>query len=156
MWNNANLDFENLNSTFANIADSMTMHFRQNGPQSHSRPAYGVVLQQQTCMHVRWAWLAYPAALIALTLTFLTAMVIETGRGEMKRHDWKSEPLAMMFRGLDDQTIKMTEADRLVRRKDMRDAAKQVVVRLGEDETGGWRFVGSSDDGTKDTFDADS
>ncbi|KAK5449383.1 hypothetical protein LTS15_008927 [Exophiala xenobiotica] len=142
MWNNSNLNFENLNSTFANIADSLTTRVRQNSPQSHSRPAYGVVLQQQTCVHVRWAWLAYPAALTALTLIFLTVMVIETGRGEMKRHDWKSEPLAMMFHGLDDQTIKMTEAERLARRKDMRDAAKQVVVRLGEDENGGWRFVG--------------
>nr|KAK5451168.1 hypothetical protein LTR18_001185 [Exophiala xenobiotica] len=139
MWNNSNLDFENLNSTFANIAESLTTRVRQNSPQSHSRPAYGVVLQQQTCVHVRWAWLAYPAALIALTLTFLTAMAIKTGRGEMKRHDWKSEPLAMIFHGLDDQTIKMTEAERLVTRKDMRDAAKQVVVRLGEDENGAWR-----------------
>jgi hypothetical protein len=144
IWNNANLTFEDLSSTFANISDSLTTYIRQNSPQKHSSPVHGAVLQEQTCVQVRWAWLAYPLALIALTLNFLMAVIVETRRGEGKHHDWKSNPLAMMFHGLDEQTIKTTQAGRLVRSSDMMHAAQQVRVRLARNENGGWGFLGEA------------
>lgn len=79
------------------------------------------------------------------------AMVIETGQREERRHDWKCDPLAMMFHGLDDISIETTEADSLVRGRDMRNVAKQVYVRLGVSQRGGWGFIGRSSDGTRNT-----
>ena len=143
IYNNSNIRFEDLNSTFTNISDSLTQHIRQQGVQNFSSPAYGAVLHEQTCVHVRWAWLAYPAVLVVLTLIFLPAMIFMTRRGETKNHDWKSEPLALIFHRLEDETITTTEAGMLVKRRDMQDTAKQIHVRLGR-KANGWAFVGSS------------
>jgi hypothetical protein len=139
--------------TFANISDSLTQHVRQNGMQDFSSPAYGLVLHEQTCIRVRWAWLAYPTALVALTLIFLVAMITETRKGEMKSHDWKSEPLALVFHRLDDGVITSTEAGQLVKRRDMQDTAERNLVKLGRTEAG-WACVGRSLNAVKRDNDA--
>lgn len=96
-------------------------------------------------MRVCWAWLSYPAALIVLTLVFLTAMIIETRGGEGRSHDWKSEPLALMFHRLDDEAIGSTQAGRLVDRSGMQDTAKRIHVRLGRNKEGRG-FIGRRED----------
>jgi hypothetical protein len=141
IYNNGNMSFQDLNRTFANISESLTQYIRQNGLQNYSSPAYGAVLQEQACVRVRWAWLAYPAVLIVLTLIFLPAVIAETRKGETKSHDWKSAPLALMFHGLDDEVVRGTEAGRLVKLKDMQDRAARVYVRLGRNKHG-WVFIG--------------
>ena len=154
IYNESYLSFEDLSSIFANISDSLTTHIRQNGVQNFSTPVHGTVLHEQTCVHVRWAWLAYPAVLVGLTLIFLTGMIFETRMGDGRSHDWKSEPLALMFHRLDDETIKTTGGVRLVKRKDMQDAAARVSVRLAK-TADGWGFVDRDDDGMKEAFNAD-
>jgi hypothetical protein len=153
IYNNENLRFEDLNETFANISDSLTQHVRQNGMKKFSSPAYGLVLHEQTCTRIRGAWLAYPAALVSLTLIFLVAMITETRRGKMKSHDWKSEPLALVFHRLDDGVIISTEAGQLVKSRDMQDTAERILVRLGQNGDV-WAFVGRSLNAVKRDNDA--
>jgi hypothetical protein len=153
IYNNGNPRFEDLNETFANISDTLTQHIRRNGMQNFSGPAYGLILPEQTCIRVHWAWLSYPATLVALTLIFLVAMVTETRRGEMKSYDWKSEPLALIFRRLDDGAIPSTEAGQLFKRRDMQDTAERILVRLGQNEDE-WAFVGRSLNAVKGNNDA--
>jgi hypothetical protein len=99
------------------------------------------------------AWLAYPAALVALTLIFLVAMITETRRREMRSHDWKSGPMALVFHRLDDEVITSTEAGQLVKRRDMQDTAGRILVRLGRNADG-WAFVGRSLNAVKRDRDA--
>ena len=148
IYNNGNLGFEDLTEIYANISDSLTQYIRQNGAQNFSSPAAGAVLHEQTCVRVRWAWLSYPAVLIVLTLFFLTAMIIETRKGEGRSLDWKSEPLALMFHRLDDEAIGSTHPGRLIKRSGMQDTAKRIYVRLGRNKEG-WGFIGRRQDGVQ-------
>jgi hypothetical protein len=142
IYNETYLSFEVLNSTFANISNSLTTHIRQHGAPTFSSLAYGIVTREQTCVSVRWAWLTFPATIVGLTLLFLTGMIVETRRGEGRHHDWKSEPLALMFHRLDDETIKVLGAGRLVKKRDMQNTAERVRARLAETPDG-WCFLGS-------------
>jgi hypothetical protein len=87
IYNNGNLRFKDLNDTFANISSAITHYIRNNGYQNYSTPAYGTVLLQQACVSVRWAWLAYPAMLVVLTLVLFLATIHETRKGETRDHD---------------------------------------------------------------------
>ena len=148
IYDDGNLSFEDLTQVYANISDSLTQHIRQNGVQNFSSPVSGTVLHEQTCVHVRWAWLSYPAVLIVLTLFFLTAMIIETRGWEGRSHDWKSEPLALMFHRLDDDAFGRIQAGRLIKRSGMQDTAKRIYVRLGRNKEG-WGFIGRREDGVQ-------
>ena len=79
IYNSSYLNFASVNSTFHSVADAMTVHIRQSGVSKYNanRPALGVVLQNETCVHVRWPWLAFPAALAVLTLLFFLAILIQ-------------------------------------------------------------------------------
>ena len=154
IYNETYLTFDALNSTFANISNSLTTHIRQNGAQNFSSPAYGLVTREQTCVRVRWAWLAFPTTIVGLTLLFLTGMIVQTRRGEGRRHDWKSEPLALMFHRLDDDTIKALGTGRLVKKRDMQDTAERVRARLAETPDG-WCFLGSGCEGAGKALNAD-
>lgn len=148
IYNNGNLGFEDLTEIYANISDSLTQHIRQNGVQNFSTPVSGTVLHEQTCVRVRWAWLSYPAVLIVLTLFFLTAMIIETRGWEGRSHDWKSEPLALVFHRLDDEAAERTQAGGLIRRSGMQETAKRIYVRLGRNREG-WGFIGRREEGVQ-------
>jgi hypothetical protein len=70
IYNYGDVSFNRVNSTFQNISDSMTIFFRQNSFSKYSNPAKRVVMHDQTCLSVRWAWLAFPSILVLLTLIF--------------------------------------------------------------------------------------
>ena len=70
IYNYGDVSFNRVNSTFQNISDSITSFFRQNSFSKYSNPAKGVVIHDQTCLSVRWAWLAFPSILVLLTLIF--------------------------------------------------------------------------------------
>ncbi|RDL35960.1 uncharacterized protein BP5553_06572 [Venustampulla echinocandica] len=99
--NNGNMDFERIDSTYSNISNSLTAWMRthsSDGPSDGPRQdAIGEVLQLATCIHVRWWWFAYPAALSFSTLVLLTLVVINTAR--QKTPVWKASPLAWIMRG---------------------------------------------------------
>jgi hypothetical protein len=88
---------------------------------------------------VRWGWLAFLAALVALTLLFFAAMILVTKSEAHHGRDWKSSPLPLMFHGLDENTLREHETDEHIQVKDMERTAGDVHVRLSPSEKG-WKF----------------
>jgi len=91
-------------------------------------------------VRVRWGWLAFPAALVGLTLMFFVAMILETKFGAHHSHDWKSSPLPLMFHGLHENTLQEHETNQHIRVKGMERTARDVHVRLSPSEKG-WKFT---------------
>lgn len=99
VYDYGSVSLESLNSTFQNISQSITTYMRERGNANHSEPVRGIVLHGQTCLEVRWGWLALPAALVVLTLLFFIAMIIQTRPTGNRAQIWKSSPLALMYHG---------------------------------------------------------
>ncbi|KAL9106294.1 MAG: hypothetical protein Q9227_008694 [Pyrenula ochraceoflavens] len=151
IYNESRMPFSLLNDTWQNIADSMTTYVRQHGAKGWSKPATGIALREETCIHVRWPWLAYPAVLAGLALIFFSATVIKTSQGDARSQDWKSNPLALTLHGLD-----LNGAGReATRERQMEDLAAITQVRLGQ-TTQGYRFIQTRDGGTAKTWEGSS
>ena len=155
IFNNGEVTFESLNSTFANISEALTTYIRQGGEKDHSDPATGMVLHSQTCLEVRWgkspsrpsqiprnfsnnhvhetntevsaAWLALPTTLVLLTLTFFISMMIQTRRTQI----WKSSPLALPCHGLEAHD-KLQDSVLVGHICEMEDLANNVSVKLDD------------------------
>lgn len=152
-FNRGNVSFEHINRTFADIADSVTTYIRQNAKLSNvgSRllrtaviaPATGRAFRVDTCISVRWVYIAVPTTLSLLTLVFFVAMLIETTR-QHKCHGWKSSSLAMLFHGLDPETKGAQGETETV--GEMETVANQVQVRFRKMERG-WGLSQTNWDG---------
>lgn len=137
LFNDGNTSLNMINSTWASIADSMTAHIRRNGNRNYSMPVMGVAEKTLTCISVRWGWIAYPAALLALTFVFLFLTVVESANRARGRI-WKSSPLAMLFHGLDGEVAEKYQDVGQVGQ--MEKLAKQVRVKI-KDEGKGLKLV---------------
>jgi hypothetical protein len=118
-----------------------------------SSPATGQAFHNQTCVHIRWPFLTYPAVLVLLAITFFVCMVFGTGRGDNSRHDWKSSQLALLFHGLDRKALKQKQLSLSVSAKEMERVAAEIFVCLDETDSG-WKLV-STQDGSKGKEDND-
>ena len=86
---------QNLDQTIKSIAASMTEVIR-TGPNSTSE--VGISYVERTFIVIRWSYLAYPIALVLLTMVVLIAVIIKT-----RRHGviaWKNSALALVFHEL--------------------------------------------------------
>lgn len=131
IYNFGDVGFRRIDDIFHNISDSLTTYIRQNGQANHSEPVRGQVNHYATCLRVRWAWLAFPAALIAMTFIFFVLIVISTRT--TKAGIWKSSPLALIFHGLfapNAGEVEQEHIDRLNDLHGMDQVAKGVIVRL--------------------------
>ena len=140
LFNSGNVTFASVNSTFTNLVDSMTTYIRQHGNANFSTPALGLVYLNETCVHVYWGWLAFPAALVCLTILFFVAMITKTRLGANQGHDWKSSPFPLLFHGLHEDTLDQYDSRKMVQVQDMAKAAEDVHVRLSPSEKG-WRLM---------------
>ena len=94
-------------------------------------------------MKVRWAWFAYPAAVVVLSVAYLIGTIVETtGRGVWI---WKGSSLAMLVHG---RGLWLGEGvgggEGVGRVSEMGEGIGGVEVELvetGEGEEGGFRFV---------------
>lgn len=100
----------------------------------YSKSAQGTVQHSKVCIRVRWGWIAYPVALVFLTLAFFVALLIETSLKKSPPRIWKSSPLALLYHGL---ATKDAPESRIVERedtlnelRDMEVVAKSTSVRL--------------------------
>ena len=132
-----NVSFGRVDSIFQNVSDSITKYIRENGNVNHSAPAIGLVLHDQTCVQVRWWWLAFPVVLVVLTIVFFAAMVIQTRRGDHPKHEWKSSPLPLVFHRLERDTQDPNED--IVDINEMEGVARRLHVRLNPGKE--WRFT---------------
>ncbi|OTA63156.1 hypothetical protein K449DRAFT_464527 [Hypoxylon sp. EC38] len=96
-FNFGNVDFKDVDRKFGDVADSLTRFARENGNPNRSDSAAGQVIHYETCLNVRWGWIAMPAALATLTLIFFVLTIITTERYQLPI--WKSNPLAFVFHG---------------------------------------------------------
>jgi hypothetical protein len=53
-------------------------------------------------VHVRWAWISLPAALLLFSLLFLITTVVRSTRDADNVGIWKTSALAILFNGLGD------------------------------------------------------
>jgi hypothetical protein len=145
-WNDGLASFDHIASYFENVTQALTTHIRQLGDSTYAPATEGIVLQNMTCVRVRWEFLIFPAVLIVMMLVFFVGMALETRnrRGvQAIDHSFKSSPLALMVHGLDSevQDKLATPVEKTGGEKGLgRSEAKKVVVRLSPTEHG-LRFV---------------
>lgn len=140
IYNSHNVTFESIQSTFQNISEALTVHMRQNGDSINSLPVQGQILRSETCVHIRWAWLTFPAVLVALTIVFFASLVIGSRHEQTHGQLWKSSPLPLMFHGLHEETLREYDAGGSVKVSNMEKAAKEVHVRLNQTDRG-WKLT---------------
>jgi hypothetical protein len=73
------MTFANATAAYAGIANAMTARIRIGTVGSnYSAPAQGAIYYTQTLIRVEWKWLALPLLLVALTLLFVVAVMVQT------------------------------------------------------------------------------
>ena len=80
------------------IANAITVTMR-NGPGNTYKPltAQGTTWAPMVFISVRWIWLAYPAAIIAIAIAFVATTVFQTSHSELPT--WESSTLANIYHG---------------------------------------------------------
>ncbi|KAI4186838.1 MAG: hypothetical protein L6R41_003223 [Letrouitia leprolyta] len=130
-------DTSNLTKRIDNLATSMTNNIR--GQDDHvSGPAYGIAWKSETYLHVRWAWFAFPAALIFISALFLLGTIYETSYRDVLI--WKGSNLALLFhgRGLNLSSPDERPVDKL---SSMNTRAKNIKAELLDSPGGGWKLT---------------
>ncbi|KAG8157784.1 hypothetical protein KVR01_012446 [Diaporthe batatas] len=119
---------ENVSSTLANIANSMTNAIMRSANES---VALGMVWQQQYVVKVRWGWLTLPYALVIGSATLLSSMIVASWHYDVPQ--WKSSPLPLLFHGIrnwnDDEELDLAKG-RLERMYAMENRARSKKVQL--------------------------
>jgi hypothetical protein len=97
-YNYCNPSIARVDEIMANISEALTRVVRAHAVSSnYLAPAVGVVLNAETCVSVRWGWLAFPVAVTACGVAFLAAVATATARNHLP--PWKESLLAWVFRG---------------------------------------------------------
>ena len=122
-----------------NLAVSMSNNIRQQN-DTGSAPFSGTALKTQTYIQVRWAWFAYPGALLALSLISLAATILETWY--RKVNVWKSSSLALLFHG---QQLELSNRGGLPAEtlSQMSQSSQNLSVELVQTEDRRWRLIQS-------------
>lgn len=117
-----------------NLATALTSHVRSLGTGD---PVYGDMRLTHTFVRVRWAWLAYPVALVLLSILFLVSTIIKSARCA-DQEVWKSSPLALLYHGFHTETRERLGP--LNTLEEMERSSQQVRVTLRKDRVG-WKLV---------------
>ncbi|KAL9599747.1 MAG: hypothetical protein Q9219_003630 [cf. Caloplaca sp. 3 TL-2023] len=130
-------DTSNLTERIDNLVSSMTNNIRGQD-DNISSPAYGIAWTSETFVHVRWAWFAFPAALILVAAFFLLSIILETSYRDILV--WKSSNLALIFhgRGLDLSNPSEVPVNTL---SEMNTRARNIKAELLETPQGGWKLT---------------
>lgn len=91
------IDFPRVEEIFSNISEVITEFIRKNAVSNYSAPATGKVFHYATCLEVNWGWIAYPAAVVGLTILYCSSVVVFTTRQHLPT--WKSSYLPWLLRG---------------------------------------------------------
>jgi hypothetical protein len=132
LYQGANITLNTVNELMSNMTRSMNTVIRSYGSSnftgtSDAGPARGTMWYTATCVHVRWSWLAFPAAMIGLPAIFLVLVHIESRKTETDRL-WKSSILALLFCELDSKVV--NEAHPICKSA-LKEIAKSTSVSLG-------------------------
>lgn len=145
IYNVGNVSFSSFESTFNNLMLSMATFVRQSSCQLYGTNTTGQVIKQVTCVRVRWSWLIFPAALVALTLFFFVLLVVQTrsdtagGGGEGGSGGnlvYKSSALAALIHGLDTKTQEKLDVATRGSLDRIKKDAQKVYIRWTPTENG--------------------
>lgn len=130
-------DTKNYSQSIENLATSMTNNIRQQN-DSGSSPFEGVAYRTETYVHVRWAWFAYPATVLALSLLYLFGTIMESRNRDILI--WKSSNLALLLHG---QGLELRNSDHMPVNtlSEMTEMAKDIDVELIETSNQDWKLV---------------
>ncbi|KAL1847413.1 hypothetical protein Daus18300_013945 [Diaporthe australafricana] len=140
IFNDTYASFPSVNSTFTSVAEGITLRIRQYVQPSAlpvARPVVGAVLEEKTCVDVRWPFLAFPAAVVTLTTVFLIVVIGQSavGAGNTVAAGWKSSPLPIAFGELTTDTAAQArlggEYGVKNNLKEMETISKRTTVNLG-------------------------
>ncbi|KAE9981079.1 hypothetical protein EG328_011876 [Venturia inaequalis] len=122
----------NITAQVEQIADTMTVVLR-NAANSTSEFQWvrGTAWNEQTFIHIRWAWAIWPILLLALSLVFLIMTVAKSSREENVVRIWKNSAIAILFNGPGEEVKKSVEAN--ARLGKARAKARTLWVRLFPD-----------------------
>lgn len=146
LYRKGRADLTTVNEFTSQIAASISAQARMS-PRRDWKSAfvYGRANRTETCIHVRWGWIAYPAGLLMSTVVFLILTMLNTHkrkdrRFEFDRGAWKSSSLAVLFAGLDQNVqrecaVANTNSEMTVRAENL-----SVSLQLGDD---GWKLRGT-------------
>ena len=120
-----------------NLATSMTNNIRQQN-DSGSSPLEGVVYLSETYVYVRWAWFAYPATVLALSLLYLLGTILESRNRDILI--WKSSNLALLLHG---QGLELSKSNHVPVNtlSEMTEMAKDIEIELIETSDRDWKLV---------------
>ncbi|KZM24552.1 hypothetical protein ST47_g4323 [Ascochyta rabiei] len=130
---------------FSNIAKAMTTFIRTDGNNqeqaiksddimfdlSPMEPVVGTAWTLEVYIRVRWPWLTFLGFILLLTIVFLVLTIHQSFKYKVAA--WKSEPLALMYHGLESNKEDDQCFDNV---GDMQKHSTKVKVRLQETESG--------------------
>lgn len=130
-------DTKNYSKRIENLVTSMTNNIRQQN-DSGSGPFEGIAYKTESYVHVRWAWFAYPATVLALSLLYLLGTIIESRNRDILI--WKSNNLALLLHG---QGLELSKSDHLPVNtlSEMGEMARDIKVELIQTSDEDWRLV---------------
>lgn len=141
LFNDTYASFDSINYAFTSVAEAITLRIRKYNPPSTllaARPVVGTVLEEKTCVDVRWPFLAFPAAVVAFTTVFLMIVIAQSAVGTFNTvaAGWKSSPLPIAFGGLTTDTSGQAriggESDGRGNLKEMETISKRTTVNLNQ------------------------
>lgn len=141
LFNDTYASFSSINYAFTSVAEAITLRIRQYKPPSAllaARPVVGAVLEEKTCVDVRWPFLAFPVAVVTLTTAFLMVVIGQSAVGTAitVAAGWKSSPLPIAFGGLTTETSAQArlvgESDSRSNLREMETISKRTTVNLNQ------------------------
>lgn len=137
---------------FSNVAKALTTYIRTDGSTDYRdqdsdrdspdissfidklgpiAPVNGVAYRSEVYIRIRWPWLTFLGSVLVCTIMFLALTIHKSAKYKIAA--WKSEPLALMYHGLDASKEGHQRLDRV---GDMHQQGKRTRVQLQETETG--------------------
>lgn len=130
-------DTSNLTKRIDNLATSMTNNIREQDDHV-SGPAHGIAWTEETYVHVRWGWFAFPATIVLISTCFLLGTILETSYRDILI--WKSSNLALLFHG-QGLNLSSTSDQPVSRLSAMGLRARDIKAELLATPEDGWKLI---------------
>lgn len=127
---------QSLALSMTNIVRSKNDTAKALSLSSPQRGQYDGMLYVLT-IHIRWAWLVVPAALVSTSALVLGAVMVRTARSPVP--SWKGSPLTLLLFNLDGR-MREAAGSHLEQRNGLRRAIGHRKVRFSRAEDGLWEF----------------
>jgi hypothetical protein len=139
LYDNGTRSISTSETYVAQLARSLTVYTRLRNLTRNENFGYarGNAVETDTCIEVRWGWIAFP---VILVLAFLATTIWQTRKSRRPTRQtgaWKSSSLAVLFGGLDEKERRSCGV--MEKKSEMNSCTSELRVSLrpGND---GWRL----------------